>query len=104
VSEARPAGLDVERFVRERRTRWQRFDALLREVERLPDHEMGSARLLELVRLYRQTASDLNEARSGTANPQLLSRLNDLAAASPASCAASSAAARPRPFAASEPP
>jgi uncharacterized membrane protein SpoIIM required for sporulation len=78
VSELRPAGLDVERFVRERRPRWQRFDALLREVERLPDHEMGRARLLELVRLYRQTASDLNEARSGTANPQLLGRLNDL--------------------------
>jgi uncharacterized membrane protein SpoIIM required for sporulation len=78
VSETRSAGLDVERFVRERRTRWLRFDTLLREVERLPDHEMGRARLLELVRLYRQTASDLNEARSGTANPQLLARLNDL--------------------------
>jgi uncharacterized membrane protein SpoIIM required for sporulation len=79
VSAPRPAGLDVERFVRERRPRWQRFDALLREVERLPDHEMGRARLLELVRLYRQTASDLNEARGGTASPQLLGRLNDLA-------------------------
>ena len=50
-----------------------------RDVERLPDHEMGASRLLELVRLYRQTCSDLNEARSYTANPELLARLNDLA-------------------------
>ena len=72
-------GLDVERFVRERRGRWTRLDALLRDVARLPDHEMGAARLVELVRLYRQTCSDLNQARSYTANPELLARLNDLA-------------------------
>ncbi len=74
-----PLGLDLERFVRERRGRWGRFESLLRDVERLPDHEMGASRLLELVRLYRQTCSDLNEARSYTANPELLARLNDLA-------------------------
>jgi len=80
VSEARPAGaMDVERFVRERRGRWSRFEALLQATEHLPDHEMGAARLLELVRLYRQTCSDLNEARSGTANAALLARLNGLA-------------------------
>jgi uncharacterized membrane protein SpoIIM required for sporulation len=71
--------MDLERFVRERRGRWARFESLLREVERLPDHEMGAARLLELVRLYRQTCSDLNEARSATAEPSLLGRLNHLA-------------------------
>lgn len=72
-------GLEVERFVREREGRWRRFEQLLRDVERLPDHEMGAERLLELVRLYRQTCSDLNEARSYTANAELLSRLNALA-------------------------
>lgn len=72
-------GLDVERFVRERRSRWGRFEQILRDVERVPDHEMGAERLLELVRLYRQTCSDLNEARSYTANAELLSRLNSLA-------------------------
>jgi uncharacterized membrane protein SpoIIM required for sporulation len=72
-------GMDVERFVRERRRRWARFETLLRDVERLPDHAMGAKRLLELVRLYRQTCSDLNEARSGTANRELLGRLNSLA-------------------------
>ena len=64
--------MDVERFVRERRGRWSRFEALLQATERLPDREMGVGRLLELVRLYRQTCSDLNEARSGTANAALL--------------------------------
>jgi uncharacterized membrane protein SpoIIM required for sporulation len=72
-------GLDLERFLRERKGRWNRFEALLRDVERLPDHEMGKPRLLELVRLYRQTCSDLNQARSYTANPELLGRLNELA-------------------------
>jgi uncharacterized membrane protein SpoIIM required for sporulation len=70
--------MDVERFVRERRSRWSRYEGLLRATERLPDREMGAERLLELVRLYRQTASDLNEARSGTANAALLARLNGL--------------------------
>lgn len=73
------AGLDLERFIRDRRARWARFETLLDDIERVPDHEMGKARLLELVRLYRQTCSDLNEARSYTANPELLSRLNHLA-------------------------
>ena len=71
--------IDLERFMRERRGRWARLDTLLRDVARLSEHEMGAARLVELVRLYRQTCSDLNEARSYTANPELLTRLNDLA-------------------------
>jgi uncharacterized membrane protein SpoIIM required for sporulation len=80
VSQTRPPGvMDVERFVHERRRRWGRFEALLQQSERLPEHELGAARLLELVRLYRQVASDLNEARSRTANPALLARLNALA-------------------------
>jgi uncharacterized membrane protein SpoIIM required for sporulation len=79
VAGAGLGGMDIERFVRERRARWSRLDALLDDVERLPDHEVGVARLIELVRLYRQTCSDLNEARSYTANRELLSRLNGLA-------------------------
>jgi uncharacterized membrane protein SpoIIM required for sporulation len=71
--------MDLERFVRERRARWARLESLLDAVERLPDHAMGAMRLLELVRLYRQTCSDLNEARSGTANAALIARLNGLA-------------------------
>ncbi|HEX9185608.1 MAG TPA: stage II sporulation protein M [Vicinamibacteria bacterium] len=70
--------MDVERFVRERRGRWARLSTLLDAVERLPDRAVGQARLLELVKLYRQAGSDLNEARSGTANASLLARLNAL--------------------------
>ncbi len=80
MSEARPAaGIDLERFVRERRARWARLESLLDAVERLPDRAMGAPRLLELVRLYRQACSDLNEARSTTANAALIARLNSLA-------------------------
>src|SRR5262249_28233079 len=43
-----------------------------------PDWELGVSRMQELLQLYRQTCSDLNEARSYTANPELLGRLNDL--------------------------
>jgi uncharacterized membrane protein SpoIIM required for sporulation len=70
--------LDVERFMRERGRRWARFERLLDATERLPDHEMGAKRLLELVRSYRQVASDLSEARAGTADAALLARLNAL--------------------------
>jgi uncharacterized membrane protein SpoIIM required for sporulation len=72
-------GLDLDRFVRERRGRWSRLQALLDRLEAVPDHEIGAARLVELVRLYRQVCSDLNEARSYTASPELLGRLNELA-------------------------
>jgi uncharacterized membrane protein SpoIIM required for sporulation len=71
-------GLDLERFIRERRSRWARFESLLDDLDRLPDRGMGEGPLLELVRLYRQTCSDLNEARSYTANAELLTRLNEL--------------------------
>lgn len=70
--------MDVERFFRERRLRWARLEALLKQAEASPEWELGTERLHELLRLYRQTCSDLNEARSYTANPELLGRLNDL--------------------------
>jgi uncharacterized membrane protein SpoIIM required for sporulation len=81
VSQAPPPPartLDLERFVRERRAGWRRFEALLGTVEALPEREIGSARLMELLRLYRQTCSDLTEARSYTVRPALLTRLNAL--------------------------
>ena len=74
-----PRAVDLEHFVRERQARWSRLESLLNEVDRLPERAVGAQRLLELVRLYRQTCADLNEARAYTANPQLLGRLNQLA-------------------------
>jgi uncharacterized membrane protein SpoIIM required for sporulation len=70
--------VSVEAFVRERQDRWNRLASLLDGAESSPLRELGTERLQELVRLYRQAASDLNEARSYTANPELLGRLNDL--------------------------
>lgn len=70
--------MDIERFVRERRPHWNRLERLLGEVESLPARAVGLSRLQELIQLYRQACSDLNEARSYTANPDVLGRLNDL--------------------------
>lgn len=70
--------MDVQRFIQERRPGWQRLERLIEQAEASPDWELGKDRLQELLRLYRQACSDLNQARSYTANPALLGRLNDL--------------------------
>jgi uncharacterized membrane protein SpoIIM required for sporulation len=70
--------VSVESFVRDRQASWRRLDSLLTTAESSPEWELGAARLQELVQLYRQAASDLNEARSYTGNPELLGRLNDI--------------------------
>ena len=67
--------MNIERFVSERTPVWQRLDELLAEVEkRNPTRE----EVQEIVQLYRRTATDLNRARSYTANPEILSYLNQL--------------------------
>ena len=68
--------MDLDRFVRLRRQRWARLEVLLDTAEQ--QVKMGTHELQELLSLYRQACSDLNEARSYTANPELLGRLNDL--------------------------
>lgn len=71
--------MELDAFIRERRPRWDRFERLLDDVDKSGDHAMDPKTLQELVRLYRQTCSDLNQARSITAQPLLLDRLNQLA-------------------------
>jgi len=71
--------MDLEAFMRERRPRWDRFEQLLDGVDKAGDRALDPKTLQELVRLYRQTCSDLNQARSITAQPLLLDRLNQLA-------------------------
>jgi uncharacterized membrane protein SpoIIM required for sporulation len=68
--------MDLERFISLRRQRWGRLEALLDRAEQ--GSALGTDALQELLGLYRQACSDLNEARSYTANPELLGRLNDL--------------------------
>ena len=69
--------MNIERWISERTPVWQRLDALLQQIE---DRSTGASReeLHELVELYRRTATDLNRARSHTANPELLGYLNQL--------------------------
>jgi uncharacterized membrane protein SpoIIM required for sporulation len=69
---------ELERFIHERGARWQRLSALLDEVHELEESELGRARLQELVLLYRSACTDLNRARTLTANPQLIGSLNQL--------------------------
>ncbi len=70
--------MDVEEFVAEREERWHGLETLLERAEDSPESDLGREGLLELVRLYRLSCSDLNRLRSLTANPQLLGRLNQL--------------------------
>jgi len=71
--------MDLDTFIRERRPRWDRFERLLDDTEAGGEQLLDPKTLQELVRLYRQTCSDLNHARSITAQPLLLDRLNKLA-------------------------
>jgi uncharacterized membrane protein SpoIIM required for sporulation len=69
--------VNVEHFIAARTPVWQRLDELLQQAE-ISDTEMSRAEVHELVELYRRACSDLNLARSHTANPELLGRLNQL--------------------------
>jgi uncharacterized membrane protein SpoIIM required for sporulation len=67
--------MNIERFLAERRPVWSELDALLTRAEEV---ELSRAEMHELVGLYRRTCSDLNRARSYTANPEILGPLNQL--------------------------
>lgn len=71
--------MDIDRFVEERKDRWRRMEEVLGRVESSTEQELGPEGMRELLRLYRLTSSDLNQARSLTADPELLERLNALA-------------------------
>lgn len=70
--------MNIESFIRERRPAWNRLERLLDTAENSPEWELGHERVRDLVTLYRQACSDLNQARSRTANPELLDHLNQL--------------------------
>ena len=67
--------MNIERFLADRRPVWESLDALL---DRADEVELSRAQMHELVELYRRTCSDLNRARSQTANPEILGYLNQL--------------------------
>jgi len=67
--------VNIERFLSERRPVWDALDALLTRADEV---ELSRAETHEMVELYRRTCSDLNRARSYTANPEILGHLNQL--------------------------
>jgi uncharacterized membrane protein SpoIIM required for sporulation len=74
----RTRGLDVEGFIKERQNRWRKLEELLERWHREPGDWLDREVMVEFVRLYRLACSDLNQARTYTANPDLLGRLNQL--------------------------
>lgn len=70
--------MTLERLIEERGPRWRRLQALLDEVQAGPEARIGPERLQELLLLYRSACTDLNRARTLTANPDLISGLNQL--------------------------
>ena len=68
----------LENFIATRSSRWNELERMLEEIERGSMRDLRYERLHELVSLYRESCSDLNRARSFTANPEILDRLNQL--------------------------
>ena len=67
--------MNIERFLADRRPVW---DDLRKLLDRADMVELSRDEMHELVELYRRTCSDLNRARSYTANPEILGHLNQL--------------------------
>src|SRR5215211_829477 len=67
-----------ERFIRERKTAWQRLENLLRRVDRASLKRLNREEVRELGRIYRRTASDLAIARAESRDPRLVNYLNSL--------------------------
>src|SRR5438477_2042049 len=69
--------MDIEKFVASRTPVWADLDTLVARAEEYPD-TLSHDDVHRLVELYRRACSDLNLARSYTANPELIGRLNQL--------------------------
>ncbi len=69
--------MNIDKFITEREPAWQQLEHML-EMADDSGREPTLEELRELVTLYRRACSDLNAARSYTANPELLGRLNQL--------------------------
>lgn len=69
--------MDIESFIANRSPVWDDLDKLVARAEESPT-ELSHDDVHRLVELYRRACSDLNLARSYTANPELIGRLNQL--------------------------
>jgi uncharacterized membrane protein SpoIIM required for sporulation len=67
-----------ERFVKERKTAWQRLEHLLGRLDSSSLKRLHREEVKELGRIYRRTASDLAIARAESRDPRLVNYLNSL--------------------------
>ena len=70
--------MSSDRFIRERKSAWQRLEDLLTLLDRLSLRRLHREEVRELGRIYRRTASDLAIARAESRDPRLINYLNSL--------------------------
>src|SRR5215210_4877668 len=67
-----------DRFIRDRKSAWQRLEGLLTLLDRSSLRRLHREEVRELGRIYRRTASDLAIARAESRDPRLVNYLNSL--------------------------
>src|SRR6476619_1432624 len=70
--------MHTDRFIKERKTVWQRLEELLDLLDRMTLRRLHREEVRELGRIYRRTASDLAIARAESRDPRLINYLNSL--------------------------
>ena len=70
--------MPTDRFIKERKTVWQRLEELLELLDRMTLRRLHREEVRELGRIYRRTASDLAIARAESRDPRLVNYLNSL--------------------------
>src|SRR5438552_4753571 len=72
--------MDLATFIQQRRPDWKRLGALLERIEGSGLASLDDEQAAEFGRLYRLTASDLNQAQTFVSGDSTVQYLNDLAA------------------------
>lgn len=72
--------MNRERFIRDRRADWGRFEQLLGTLQSLPERQWRAVQVAELARLYRSICYDLSLVQSREWGSRLEDYLNDLVA------------------------
>src|ERR1700745_908564 len=70
--------MPIDRFIKERKTVWQRLEELLQLLDRMTLRKLRREEVREVGRIYRRTASDLAIARAESRDPRLVNYLNSL--------------------------
>ena len=70
--------MPIDRFIKERKTIWERLEELLNRLDRMTLRRLHREEVRELGRIYRRAASDLAIARAESRDPRLVNYLNSL--------------------------